>query len=253
MAIPKFKKDLTGQNFGKYALNYELGRKGFPESLFLYLRERFTPESSVLDLGCGTGIGTRELARFFHHVTGCDCDELMIAKAKEKGQKEIHYDVQNACSTEYKDETFDIVTAFSSFHWFQEEKYTNEILRILKPQGLLFAVNKKDIGKFREQFQKIASNICQVELQDPKHGYNPVKVLQNAGFVDVFEKKWEIVEEYSEPEAINFFQSMSIWNEVPDSLKPQALIKAQDHIRYTYPNGIVTRSLEVVAVGGYKS
>ncbi len=45
------------------------------------------PHSSILDVGCGTGELSMELANSFNHVIGIDLDEAMLAKARADASK----------------------------------------------------------------------------------------------------------------------------------------------------------------------
>ncbi|HCM37131.1 MAG: SAM-dependent methyltransferase [Candidatus Gottesmanbacteria bacterium GW2011_GWB1_43_11] len=54
--------------------------------LNIYRRKNQKTPRRVLDLGCGTGNHTRELAKIVPHVTGLDIDPLMVKLAKIKLQ-----------------------------------------------------------------------------------------------------------------------------------------------------------------------
>lgn len=94
-----------------------------------------------LDIGCGEGTGTRELARLGANVTGIDISKNMINHAQniEKttplGIKYISCSVLNL---PFPDNSFDTVTAFCSLMDIQNlDKALEEISRVMKNDGFL--------------------------------------------------------------------------------------------------------------------
>ena len=99
----------------------------------------------ILDLACGTGIPTLELARRGYEVTGMDLHEEMLEVAKKKAKREgltIELIQGDALEVDFNQE-FDAVTMFfSSIMYFDEKdlkKLFNSVTKALKPRGVFVA------------------------------------------------------------------------------------------------------------------
>lgn len=93
----------------------------------------------VLDLGCGTGHYSIELAKMGLEVTGVDISKEMISYAVEKSRKlglDINFLEEDAHSLPFEDETFDLVVSVTALEFFPEPtKALREGFRVLKPGG----------------------------------------------------------------------------------------------------------------------
>jgi SAM-dependent methyltransferase len=93
----------------------------------------------VLELGCGTGYFTRELARSGADIVAIDIspDLLKIARANCSGRN-VHYEIQNASALSYPDAVFDSVVGSSVLHHLEIEEALREIHRVLKAGGTIY-------------------------------------------------------------------------------------------------------------------
>lgn len=105
-----------------------------------------TPFKQVLDVACGTGDFSIEIARHSGqttHVTGLDLSEGMLAVMKRKVADagladRISAEAGNSESMRFADNSFDRATiAFGIRNFENREKALGEILRVLKPGGRL--------------------------------------------------------------------------------------------------------------------
>ncbi|NJE06567.1 class I SAM-dependent methyltransferase [Thermococcus sp. M36] len=99
----------------------------------------------VLDLACGTGIPTLELARRGYEVVGLDLHEEMLAVARRKAKKEglnVEFIQGDAIEITFEEE-FDAVTMFfSSIMYFDDsaiQQLFNSVKRALRPGGVFIA------------------------------------------------------------------------------------------------------------------
>jgi SAM-dependent methyltransferase len=134
--------------FQDFADNYD--RESFTSGTsgevdFIEREINFDKKSSILDIGCGTGRHSLELARRGYTVTGIDLSPSMIEKAKALAQKEdlkIGFHIRDARDFNFG-ETFDlaIMLCEGAFPLMESDKMNYSILqnafKSLKPGGKL--------------------------------------------------------------------------------------------------------------------
>lgn len=113
--------------------------------LFEYLQKSVKPNSSVLDLGCGSGEISCEIKRRGHSVVGVDFSDVAIAQSKAKG-----LDCQLADLDEgipFEDNSFNAVWAGDVIeHVFDPICVLKEINRVLEPSGCLLCTVPYDLN-----------------------------------------------------------------------------------------------------------
>lgn len=130
-------------DFGAYSKDYAADRPGFPESFY----ERLDSISRIknsrsLDLGTGPGTIALELAARGSSVEGVDISAELIQAAR-RGAKDrvlkdnVHFGVASAEKTGLDESSFDLATAGQCWHWFDGSAVMAEILRVLRPDGVL--------------------------------------------------------------------------------------------------------------------
>src|SRR6202158_4494491 len=97
------------------------------------------PGMSVLELGCGTGYFTRELARSGADIVAIDVSPELLEIAKANcSTPNVRYDVHNAYELSYPDRVFNSVVGSSVLHHLEIEEALREIYRVLKPGGTIY-------------------------------------------------------------------------------------------------------------------
>lgn len=133
---------------GKHAFVWELG-KGVVELLAPKKGER------ILDIGCGTGHLTAEIAESGASVLGIDSSAEMIGEARKKHPGNA-FEVMDAREIRL-DEKFDAVFSNAALHWIKEaERVIAGISRVLKPGGRFVAEfgGKGNIAGLVEAFKR---------------------------------------------------------------------------------------------------
>lgn len=242
-------KKVTYGIFGNLSKIYDEIRPSMPiEVIEDFVFQLTSSKPSVLDLGCGTGIVTRQLAEHGAMLTGADIDFRMIKQAKRPQQEYIDYVVARAESLPFTDSTFDAVTACSSFHWFTNKKALSEIQRVLQNKGVFFVANRNKVGEIRKEYLKVFSLFIDTVFPDIKKDFNPARILESSGFVIVEEKRLPIVEYFSTEKFHSYTQSTSLWNLVPDSRKQETLTALQNLFEKRSVNGSIEFPVEIQTV-----
>jgi ubiquinone/menaquinone biosynthesis C-methylase UbiE len=94
--------------------------------------------SNVLEIGCGTGFFTKELAKINASITAVDIspDLISIAQAEIKSPN-VKFVLENAYQTKFADESFDYVIGSSVLHHLDVDQALKEFHRLLKKNGTL--------------------------------------------------------------------------------------------------------------------
>jgi SAM-dependent methyltransferase len=135
----------------KYVKTYvDYGTPSFTELQTSFLIEKFglTRKSKILDLACGQGRISLELARRGHSVLGCDYSKQFIATARSTAQREgldARFIRRDMRSLTYEYEFDAVINIFTSFGYFDDAdnmKVLRVATRSLKPKGkLLIDIN----------------------------------------------------------------------------------------------------------------
>ena len=98
----------------------------------------------VLDFGCGVGLISNEIAKMVKEVHGIDISSKMIEFAKNNAAelkiKNVNFSKATIFDNEYKNETFDVITAYSVLHLLEDPNPdVRKINKLLKPGGLFIS------------------------------------------------------------------------------------------------------------------
>ena len=150
---------------------FQIDKDLLREGLSKYTRKAFhmlpkLDKPRILDVGCGSGVPTMELARLSNgQIIGLDINQHLLdsltRKIEEAGLSDRVKTVKSSMSDmDFPDGSFDIIWAEGSISIIGFEKGLKEWRRFLKPNGLL-AVHD-EVVNISEKLQLIAT--CGYEL-----------------------------------------------------------------------------------------
>jgi ubiquinone/menaquinone biosynthesis C-methylase UbiE len=120
----------------------------------------------ILDVGCGSGVPTMELARLSNgEVIGLDIDQSALDILAEKILRagladRVKVMKRSVLDMEFREESFDIIWSEGCIHVIGFEKGLREWRRFLKPNGYMVVHDGQD--KIDEKLEQISS--CGYEL-----------------------------------------------------------------------------------------
>ena len=117
---------------------YDVYRDALNTPAFLYILPAVEGLTG-LDLGCGEGTNTREVARLGAKMTGLDIAPTFVRHAREAEERDpvgINYVLGDGLNIAFPDASFDFVVAFMSMMDMADQRAVfAEIHRVLKPGG----------------------------------------------------------------------------------------------------------------------
>ncbi|WP_419910500.1 class I SAM-dependent methyltransferase [Candidatus Poriferisodalis sp.] len=186
------KTDST-QAFSELAEAYSRARPQYPDLLWSTLRERLdhhpVPHSAI-DVGSGTGIATRQLARALPgwRVVGVEPGEAMrAAAARDSSDTAIEFRFGTAEDMPLKTSSAGLVLAAQALHWFNHACFYAEAHRVLAPRGLI-GIMQNDralaLSPFLEDYESFLEEHSPGYTRDYRD-FDIVSELSDAGFSEV--------------------------------------------------------------------
>lgn len=139
---------------------YAKYRPSYPDKLIEWLYET-THAESVADIGAGTGIFTLCLAAKPWKITAVEPNADMLKQLEITLEGKAEIICAPAESTGLPDNSVGLVTAAQAFHWFDEERFKAECMRILNRNGMTAIVwNGRSSCGLNDERTEICRALC---------------------------------------------------------------------------------------------
>ncbi len=235
-------------------------RHAFVWKLGASLVELLAPKTgeTILDLGCGTGHLTAEIAVAGANVVGSDRSLHMIENARET-YPNLHFEVADACALT-DSARFDAVFSNAVLHWIKEpELVVRGIARALKPGGRFVAEfgGRGNIRRIQGAMIKALAELGREPVDSP--WYYP-SIAEYARLLEDSGLETTVATLFDRPTALQGQEGMRDWikmfggtylSQVPDEEHERFFSRIETDVRLAlYRDGTWTadyRRLRVVA------
>ncbi len=144
MSAPHFSELFTSK-----AVDYDLGRPGYPTLLVDWLEDAIGARSGQLiaDVGCGTGLLSECFIAHGYQIIGVEPDLAMgeVAIARLGNSPSFTLRTGMAEATSLSNDCVDGISVGTAFHWFDPILTANEFQRILRPNGWVALVGNERV------------------------------------------------------------------------------------------------------------
>jgi len=148
-------------HFSEASDQYGQYRPTYPQELFDYLFTLSPSSDKAWDCATGSGQSALPLSDYFTEVIATDASHNQIANTIKKGN--IKYLVEKAEKTSLAPHSIDLVTVAQALHWFDLEKFSNEVMRVLKTRGVL-AVWTYGLLEINPAIDSVVKHLCNTTL-----------------------------------------------------------------------------------------
>ena len=133
--------------FDGVADRYRASRRGYPPASVRFIIDtaRLGPGSAVLEVGCGTGQLTGQLAAHGLAVTAIDIGAAMITAARQHlGGSPVSLEVVSFEELDAPEGSFDLIVSATAFHWLDPDVKFAKAARLLKAGGWLALLDTEE-------------------------------------------------------------------------------------------------------------
>lgn len=144
--------------FDRGGLDYARFRPEYPSELAAYLASLAPDRRLAIDVGCGNGQLSKQLARQFSSVIGLDPSAEQIAHAL--AHENVAYRCAPAEELPLPNQSASLITAAQAAHWFDLPRFYAEAHRVAQPKAILALISygvlrlQGDLGARFEHFYR---------------------------------------------------------------------------------------------------
>ncbi len=175
----------------------------------------------LLEVGCGTGTATVELARRGFSVTAVELGENLADEARRNLRPYPRTTVITGNFEEYpvEDDAFDAVVAAGSWHWLDPRLRTDQAARALRSGGVLAIVDGRHVAGGDTAFFNDAQRCYEAHAPGTPPGFtlpqpkdvpsNDWRLSNDDRFSDVRFRRWVTVTDYTTETYLSLIRTFS--------------------------------------------
>lgn len=257
-----------GRLFNEDPALYDRVRPGYPDELFgdLEALVGLHEQSSVLEVGCGTGQATRSLAGLGCSVIAVEAGDGMAALARQRLEDFPNVQIETSTFEQWDDRglRFDLVLAAASWHWVDPTIGWRRAHEVLRPGAWMALIGNVVVRRpgDREVYAETADLHESFAPGNPGWGHPPFeeevrKTSEGWGQVedpgDLFGPtvvRWYPSEQWFDGHGFaDHLRSTSLYRGLDRDVRAPLLEAIADHIRTKMGDRVRRRYLSVLRVG----
>lgn len=137
-------REIFNTSFDVSAENYHSIRPGYPSALYKDIKKQcdINKASKLLEIGVGSGMATVELAKIGCSMVAIEPGSHLVAIAKKQTERFQNVKILKKTFEEFNssNNSFDVVLAFTSFHWLKKKDKYQRIAEMINDSGSLVLV-----------------------------------------------------------------------------------------------------------------
>jgi SAM-dependent methyltransferase len=124
-------------HFSSHADRYAAYRPTYPRALMKFLADCCENRKLAWDCATGNGQTAVALTPYFDRIVATDASEAQICSATHHPR--IEYRVGRAEASSLENRSADLITVSQALHWFDIDRFFDEVMRVLVPGGVFSA------------------------------------------------------------------------------------------------------------------
>lgn len=250
--------------YSDVASAYDRTRPRYSDRLIARVKDvvELQPNKNILEIGCGPGIASIELAKSGVRLLGIEPSLTACEIARQKCIDYPHVEFINSTFEDYSaiDRQFDAVIATTSFHWVTPEIRTKKSASILKDNGYLILLwntppqpNEEILRNLTAAYQAHAPELISSEnLQNHRQNLAKFgKEIIDSGYFGDLETEEVIVDVvYSVEEYLTLLTTLSGYIRLETSVRNNLLEDLRKTLEFRYGDRLELSYLSMLQIAG---
>jgi ubiquinone/menaquinone biosynthesis C-methylase UbiE len=176
------------------------------------LTSHISSSDNVLEIGCGTGYFTKEIAKTRARVTAIDISPELLQIAKEEiPDTNVSFVIENAYDLSFEANSFDSIVGSSVLHHLEIEKAISEMFRVLKPGGSLFFTEPNMMNPqiaLQKNIPALKRKLGDSPDETAFFRWSLLTLMRKTGFTNIVIKPFDFLHPAISPALIPFISSL---------------------------------------------
>jgi ubiquinone/menaquinone biosynthesis C-methylase UbiE len=165
-----------GEDYSKY-------RPQYPEELYKFISSLVKEHNKAWDCATGNGQAAIGLVPYFKEIIATDISDEQIANCIPNNK--ITYYKASAESSNLTSNSIDLITVATAIHWFDKNKFFDEVKRVLKPKGILAVWNYTNFTSINNEIDRILNEFNE-KILGPAYWPEPAYKIFTEGYTFKF-------------------------------------------------------------------